>query len=124
MTDAPIPPAGFLLSGDLFFSSKITGAADVLGLKTRVFGKAADVPAAIAETQPRLLIIDLSLPGLNVGELTAAIPTDHRPEVIAYDAHVRTDQLAAAKAAGCDSVLSRGQLSSQVMEILGRFVEE
>lgn len=123
MSDANKPPAGLLLSSDLFFSSKITGTAEVVGLKIRVFGSAAKIIAAIGESSVRFLIVDLSLPGLNIGELTAGIPADSRPEIIAYDAHVRTDQLAAAKAAGCDAVLSRGQLSSGLSEILGRFVD-
>lgn len=124
MADTSTSPNGFLLSADLFFSSKITGTADMLGMKVRVIGRAEAVPAAIAESNVRFLIVDLSLSGLNIGELTAAIPAESRPEIIAYDAHVRTDQLAAAKAAGCDAVLSRGQLDAQLPQILGRFVAE
>ena len=117
-------PSGYLLSSDLFFASKITGTADAIGLKVRVFNRAEDVVAATAETAARFLIVDLSLPGLDIAGLAAAIPHDCRPEIIAYDAHVRTDQLAAAQSAGCDAVLSRGQLSSQLPELLGRFATD
>lgn len=124
MTDDPSTTDGVLLSSDLFFSSKITGAAGALGLQVRVLGQPSAVSDAFSDARPRFLIVDLSLPGLNVGDLAASLPDDNRPEVIAYDAHVRTDQLAAAKAAGCDAVLSRGQLDAQLPQILGRFAPE
>jgi hypothetical protein len=40
--------------------------------------------------------------------------------VIAFGPHVHEDRLAAARAAGCDSVLSRGQFFSQAENVLGR----
>ena len=123
MTNPSPPVVGLLLSQDLFFSSKITGTANVLGVKFTVKNSAANVLAALenhAETI-RLVVIDLSLPGLKIGDLITAFPETFRPDVIAYDAHVKTESLQAAQAAGCDEVLSRGQFSSRLPEIIGRY---
>ena len=123
MTNPSHPVIGLLLSQDLFFSSKITGTANALGVIFAVKNSPTNVLAALedhAETV-RIVVIDLSLPGLKIGDLIAGFPETARPDVIAYDAHVKTESLQAAQAAGCDEVLSRGQFSSRLPEILGRY---
>lgn len=115
---------GLLLSQDLFFSSKITGTATALGLKVAVKGKpddAVQLTAAVQfdEKEPlQFIMIDLSLPGLNIENFVANLPTENRPQLIAYDAHVKTERLKAARDAGCNRVLPRGQFDKQLQTIL------
>ena len=120
---ASIVPQGILLSADLFFSSQVTGAAAVRGLRVAVKSDAAAVIELLNASAVQFVIIDLGTPGLSVGGLLEQITAEPRPFVIAYDAHVRTDRLQAARDAGCDEVLSRGQFSAQLPAIIGRFAQ-
>jgi len=106
------------LSSDLMFSSRLLGAAQVLGAQLQV----AAQPAALADTLTadcRLVLIDLSLDGLDlqaaIGAVRAAAP---QARVVAFGAHVNEAALAAAEAAGCDQVLSRGQFHKQYADLL------
>jgi len=48
-----------------------------------------------------------------------ALPAEHRPRVIAFGPHIQTARLEGARAAGCDVVLSRGQISANLTQWLG-----
>lgn len=122
MTD-PAPARGLLISNDLFFSSKVTGAADALGLKVDVVGDPSQASSMLAESAYRGLFVDLSLPGLSVVELMESLPTEGRPPVIAFGPHVQTARLEEARKAGCDRVLSRGQFDARLAEILKETLE-
>lgn len=116
--------AGLLLSQDLFFGSRITGTAQQLGLRIDL---ASGVPQAlekIGSANYRAVLVDLGLPGLNVAELIAGLPETSRPRVIAFGSHVHTQLLEQARAAGCDEVLARGQLSTKLPEILRQYLTE
>ncbi|GAB4146921.1 MAG: hypothetical protein Tsb009_19860 [Planctomycetaceae bacterium] len=124
MTSEPVAqPDGLLITDDLFFSSKVTGTAQSLGLKVLVKTPAAalellnDSDSAIS-----FVMIDLGTPDLNVQQFLEAVQQSPRPKVIAYNAHVHTESLNAARDAGCDDVLSRGQFNSQLPELLTQFV--
>lgn len=118
--DSGSTPTALLLSGDLFFTSKITGTAQAVGLHM-------DVRASIPEEIPgpaaggyRLVIIDLAQPSIVPTEVIARLSATDRPHVIAYGSHVATAKLQAARDAGCDEVLPRSRFSSELAEILKR----
>ncbi|HVU86813.1 MAG TPA: hypothetical protein VHD36_05800 [Pirellulales bacterium] len=119
MTDAP-PSTILLLSSDLATSSKVAGAAARQGAKLEVALDAAALVEKAATLLPKLVILDLSTPRTDVAavvrEFTAKIPI--RPAIIAFGPHVHEGLLAAARTAGCDRVLSRGQFHAQVDELL------
>lgn len=106
-----------LLCGDLIFTSKIKGTADHLGVPCRVVGTVAAAREAVRETT-RHLIIDLSIPiaSEEMAELRSSLPAE--ATMTAFGSHVDTDRLAAAKDAGCDSVLPRSQFTARLVEIL------
>jgi DNA-binding NarL/FixJ family response regulator len=117
---ASAAPTALLLSGDLFFTSKITGTAQAVGL-------CMDVRAAIPEEIPgpavggyRLVIIDLAEAAIAPAEVIARLSAADRPHVIAYGSHVATAKLKAARDAGCDEVLPRSRFSAELAEILRR----
>lgn len=111
---------GILICDDLFFSSKVTGTAGVLGLKVDVVESIAELTARLAETAPQCVILDLSMQGLKPADVIAALPTENRPTVIAFGSHVMTEQLQAAKDAGCDEVMPKSRFSSELSDILRR----
>ena len=105
---------------DLFFGSKVTGAAARLGIHVQVAVTRQAVLAA-AMSQPDLVIVDLDAPAVDpmglVGELRSGSAT-RPPRVVAFASHVRDDLLAAARAAGYDQVLSRGALATALPQLL------
>lgn len=110
------------LTNDLLFSSRVSSVAQRLERELVMLSS----PAALTEklsgenvVPPTLVLIDLSLPGLEVASavqsLQALAPA---PQIIAYGPHVHEARLADAQAAGCDAVLPRGQFDRQVEAIL------
>ncbi|QDT48748.1 hypothetical protein Pan258_27930 [Symmachiella dynata] len=121
--DSGSTPTALLLSGDLFFTSKITGTAHAVGLQM-------DVRASIPEEIPgpaaggyRLVIIDLAQPSIAPAEVIARLSAADRPHVIAYGSHVATATLQAARDAGCDEVLPRSRFSAELAVILRHATE-
>ena len=110
--------AGLLLSQDLFFGSRITGTAEQLGLRVDTAANVAQALEKARQEPYRAVFVDLSLPGLSVAELMGGLPEAARPRVLAFGSHVHTSLLEQARAAGCDEVLTRGQLSANLAEIL------
>jgi CheY-like chemotaxis protein len=117
-------PTVLMITGDLVFSSRVTGVAETLGVRLQVepaFNGSIE-SRSIHETA--VLILDLSTPGLDVAAVMAALAEQARPVVIAYAAHVAKSRLEEARAAGCDEVLTRGQFASRVMETLERHLAQ
>jgi DNA-binding response OmpR family regulator len=105
-----------LLSGDLMSASRIEGAARLAGASYRQVGT-VDAAVEACEVNPAaLVLVDLTTRGLDVASLVGRTKelADAKPTIIAYGPHVHEAVLAAAEAAGCDQVLSRGQFMSRV----------
>ena len=76
---------------------------------------------AQADEEPaRLVIVDLSHPGLDpadlIERLKPLLPAEAR--TLAFGPHVHKQRLEAASAAGFDEVVSRGQFHAQLAAIL------
>jgi DNA-binding NarL/FixJ family response regulator len=111
-------PAVVFLSSDLMFSSRLAGAATALNVPI-VFAPGADQLASKLTPDCRLVLIDLGLSGLDLPAAVAAVRvTAPQAKVLAFGAHVDEAALAAASAAGCDTVLTRGQFHKQYAELL------
>ena len=111
------------LTQDLILQSPVAGGAAKLGLTAQ---SAASVDAAVqmAQTGPiRLCLVDLDLPDLDLAALVKSLRDsgDPPPVVVAYGPHVHTAKLDAARQAGCDEVLTRGQFNKQVDGILQKY---
>jgi DNA-binding response OmpR family regulator len=104
-----------LLSADLMISSQASGAARQAGVAlSSVANPAAFLERAKAE-QPRAVIIDLGLPGLDIADVVSQLRSGATSPltIVSFGQHVYEAQLDAAKAAGCDMVLTRGQFHAQ-----------
>ena len=100
------------------FSSRVLGAAKSLGVEVQLVANPAALAAKLA-ADCRLVLVDLSVAAL---DLPAAIATTRKESpqarVVAFGAHVDEAALDAARHAGCDEVLSRGQFHKQYVELL------
>jgi CheY-like chemotaxis protein len=109
-------PLGLLLSDDLIFTSRITGAGRDCGLVVKA-ARTPDALAALAgQDAPSCVLLDLGFPGLDVADLLRRLGelVPARPFVVAYGSHVDAAGLRAARLAGCDVVLPRSAFVEQL----------
>ncbi len=104
---------------DMLFTSKIREAAKQLGLQAQA---AAD-PAALAAAAhgAKVAIVDLRLDQAleAIDALVAARPNDGpSPQTIGFVDHETVDVMDAARARGCDTVLTKGQFSKELPRLL------
>lgn len=118
MPDGTPPARGLLLTSNLFFSSKLTGTAQALGLAVDAVMRADQVAVRVATGGYRCVFIDLGFPGLNIAELIQSLPAEPPVRRIAFGPHVETALFDAARAAGCDDVLPHSRFSGQLPELL------
>lgn len=110
------------LTRDLLFSSQVTGAAGRSGTTVEVVGSAETLLAQCASRPVRLAIIDLTAPGLSIGDVMTALgKLPQPPMTIAYAPHVHGETLAAAQRAGCTLALTRGQFHAQMESLLREY---
>ena len=103
--DAP-PRAIVFLSGDLMFASRVQGAAEASGFEFHFGGSLPET-----ESQIEFVVVDLAtrsgvLDGGLVGACREKCPG---AKLIAFGPHVQVAKLEKARAAGIQTVLTRGQ---------------
>jgi hypothetical protein len=103
-----------LISADLTVVSRVEGAAKKCDLTTRVVSSEAAAMQCDAK-DAQFVIVDLGSP---LGNLKAIVGhfkgLTAPPRIIAFGPHVQEGRLAAAREAGCDEVISRGQFFAQI----------
>jgi CheY-like chemotaxis protein len=109
-----------LISSDLACVSKVTGAAARAAVELRTAMGVAAVEKQLAGEPPGLVLVDLSTPGIKIGDLVATVRAAIPPntQIIAFGPHVHTGLLAAAREAGCDRVVSRGEFHARIDDYL------
>ena len=115
----------FLLSKDLLFSSQVTGPAEARGWSVRIVPDLAQLLPRIREADQYLILVDLSTPNLDVRDTVDQLRGWAWPPIaiLAFGPHVHQAKLDAAIAAGCDHVLTRGQMSSGGAKLLQEYFE-
>jgi CheY-like chemotaxis protein len=111
---------------DLFFLAKIRETAKALGI-TVISGDARRGPAAITEAQPQAIILDLNsrgLPAVGWIRTLKADPATRPIHIVAFASHVQEQLISAARAAGCDSVMSRSAFTKQLPNILRSLADD
>ncbi len=100
------------------FSSQVLGAAAKLGLKLHLATSSADAVVRVT-SDCRLVLVDLTLPGLDLPAVVAAAgKRAPRARIVAFGPHVDELALAAAEQAGAHLVLSRGQFHREYAQLL------
>lgn len=101
---------------DLMFSSKVNAAAR--GKPVEWLKRGTKVADQVAASKPDVVLIDLGAPQLDAVNAIREIKKDGGPTVIGYVDHTRADLIEAARAAGCDQVLSKGEFARRLPELL------
>jgi DNA-binding NarL/FixJ family response regulator len=109
-----------LLTNDLMFQSRVSGAVKAAGGSLLVDRSAEKLVERCSDkTGVRLAFVDLSLLSI---ELDTAIPhlKQHFPQakVIAFGPHVDVQRLEDAQASGADIVMTRGQFDRDLNSIV------
>ncbi len=114
-----------LLTTDLTVVSRVEGVAKLVGAEVHVVSNAASALTDCSDASAKALIVDLSTPALDleIVKKLAAAP-GRSLQIAAFGPHVHEDRLAAARAAGCDLVLSRGQFFRDIGEVISKCVME
>lgn len=106
---------------DMFFASKIRGAAETVG-RTLEFAKSrAQLEEKLGAQTPSLIIIDLNSGRLDPIETIKFLkgnPDSSRTRIVGFLSHVQVDLMQQARAAGCDDVMPRSAFSQHLNEIL------
>ena len=117
------PPSGKrIVAGipDLFFASKLSGAAKRLGIAVQLATSRSALLEG-ARSGPDLVVADVdaaAVDAVGVARELHAEPPQARPRMIAFGSHVHAERLAAARSAGYDDVLTKAQMASRIPEIL------
>lgn len=106
-----------LMTADLVCHSRVAAAA-----RDKAVLHTAATRDALLEHAPgcRQMFVDLQTPGLDIAQAVASLRQTAGPRVriVAFGPHVHQEKLAAARAAGCDLVLTQGQFYSSLDELL------
>jgi len=111
---------------DLLFLSKIQQTAQLTGVTV----KPADPtqgPESLAKEAPQAIILDLNHRSLSVLEFIRTLkahPNTKTIPLVGFVSHVQSELIAAARKAGCDTVLARSAFTEQLPELLKRLVEK
>ena len=115
--------SGLFLTTDLMFSSRVSGIADATGFDLTIVADGEQLVARSSEHAISLVLLDLSAPSVDPMELVPRLKQLVCPSaaVVAFGPHVHRARLDAAREAGCDEVMSRGEFNSQIESILARY---
>jgi hypothetical protein len=111
---------GLLLCRDLIFTTKVTRTAAALGYRMHVATDALLARLLIKISQPRVVFVDLTAgemvaPGALSDYLRLAGPDAW---FVAFGPHVEVNSLIAAKAVGCQAVLTRSKFTADLPELI------
>lgn len=101
---------------DLLFRSKIQAEADRLGIPLRHAPRTRPLSESAREPGVEAVIADLSEPG--VLEEVRIAKRAGGPRVVGFLGHLQTDLMQAAREAGVDEVLTRGEVVRRLGEVL------
>lgn len=119
-TDAT--PLIVLLCDDLMWISRVLATAQTLGIRVLVARDQDRLAAVLREEKPQCTLVDLASAPIAecAGKIKALCPGTR---LIAFGSHVDAAGLRAAKDAGCDPVLTRGELAEEMVSLLPQWVE-
>jgi len=107
-----------LLCRDLMLTSRVDGVASQKGYATSHVADLASAVAAVADDDCQILFVDLQLSGLDIGALVSQVRDSGKVRIVACGPHVHEKRLDAARQAGCDLVVTRGQFDRDADTIL------
>jgi CheY-like chemotaxis protein len=91
----------------------------------RTAGRAEEALAALEEFRPRLILMDIQLPGMNGLELTRRLKADPRLKdvvILALTSYAMKGDDEKALAAGCDGYVTKPIDTASLLELIARFL--
>ena len=121
---SPPSPVALILSDDMLFTSRIVATARNAGLPVITVRSPRDAEVRSKEGNLKCIFIDLTLAGIDISNLVPSIRDQNQrpPLIVAYGPHVDTAALQAARAAGCDLVLTRGKFVEELQTSLPKWL--
>ena len=116
----PDQPLVIALCPDLMMRSRIESGLDIAGYRLRVVGGPVRLAEALADEMPACLLIDLEA-GDDAIALIERLCTDDATRDIplaAFAGHTREDLIAAAREAGANPVVARGQAAMNTGKVV------
>ena len=114
-----------VIATNLFFMPRIQNIAAPSGCNTRQVMTIDRLKEEMADGETVLVLVDLEADpdfwGEAVGRVLASGPS--RPQVVGYGGHTNTEMLQRAEEAGCDLVLTKGQFSRDLAELIAAAAE-
>lgn len=95
--------------------------------QVRTAGDAVEALAVIGEFHPRLILMDLQMPGIDGFELTRRLKADHATRdivIVALTAYAMKGDEEKARAAGCDGYVSKPIDTRALPAVIARHIEE
>jgi len=102
---------------DLLFKSKVSETASQLGIEAKFPRNQQKLLAAVRESPPDLLVLDLNSARFEPLSLLREIDEENVPTV-GFLSHVQKDLAVAAREAGCDRVMARSAFTRDLPLIL------
>lgn len=102
-------------------SSAVSSVVRTMNEPLKTASSVAAAEKLIHSDGPRLLLVDLQTPSLQTAEIASllqSLPSESRPRAVAYAQHVNKDLLDEARKVGFDQILTRGQMHSNVSDVL------
>ena len=106
---------------DLLFKSKILETAKELDVEARFPRSPDKLLAALRETPPDLLVLDLNSERFGPLEILGEAKSDRSTAevpVVGFLSHVQKDLAVAAKEAGCDRIMARSAFTRDLPKII------
>ena len=115
----------FILSQDLFVTSRVGGVTLSLRVPVTPFSSLEQLQTAFKESPATVIAIDLTFRGLDVQKVIQWIRSQPAAvTVIAFGPHVHVKKLVHAEQAGCDHVYVRGEFFSKMQAIFSGALAE
>ncbi len=109
---------------DLFFQAKVGQSAQSAGVDLKIVSSLYKFLPELA-SKPSLILLDLNADGISASSLIAQIRArDPGVRIVAYGSHVQSELLERARQAGADEILSRSQLSKDLLALLTRLSDQ
>ena len=106
---------------DLLFRSKISEAADVVGVETTFPRNPTKLLEALRASPPDLLVLDLNSARFEPLELLRIVNSDSALQdvmTVGFLSHVQGDLALAARESGCDRVMARSAFVENLPRVL------
>ena len=106
---------------DMFFASKIRGAAAGAGREVEFVKSQQQLEEKLSKGPVSLIIIDLNSERMDSTDVIRALksnPASSEIQIIGFLSHVQVDLMQRARDAGCNQVMARSAFSQRLTEIL------